>query len=131
MNQESAIRRLYAAMQDCSVDGWVIVGRLELVRPRDKSSHNAVTGSHGMMDDGKGPVEVATVTAYVDRLPFVASAARTPAPKLPAKAIALVLASADGLASTGDVCVKCGGVSFQRMGTCLYCVSCGDSNGCS
>lgn len=33
--------------------------------------------------------------------------------------------------STGETCITCGGSKLQRMGSCLTCLDCGTSNGCS
>ena len=32
---------------------------------------------------------------------------------------------------TGDVCFKCGGAKMVRNGSCLLCVDCGETTGCS
>jgi hypothetical protein len=37
-----------------------------------------------------------------------------------------------GLVRDGSICTNCGGLDFERRGTCLYCVGCGSSvSGCS
>lgn len=38
----------------------------------------------------------------------------------------------DGIIRDGSVCTNCGGTSFTRKGSCLYCQNCGESvGGCS
>lgn len=38
----------------------------------------------------------------------------------------------DGLVREGSICADCGGITFERRGVCLYCISCGSSvGGCS
>ncbi len=32
---------------------------------------------------------------------------------------------------TGDICTSCGSVTMVRNGTCLKCITCGETSGCS
>ena len=32
---------------------------------------------------------------------------------------------------TGDICQSCGSLTMVRNGTCLKCITCGDTSGCS
>ena len=35
------------------------------------------------------------------------------------------------LGYTGDACVECGSMTMVRNGTCLKCITCGSTSGCS
>ncbi len=40
-------------------------------------------------------------------------------------------ASAKASGFSGDACTNCGNFTMMRAGTCLTCVSCGSTTGCS
>jgi hypothetical protein len=122
-----AVHLIHAAMDLASRAGFVVTGRLELIAARnpDLALRNEVKASVGTLDDGRGAVATATLTASVRPAAMNAEQAK-------------VIAGAFGAQkkawtpnATGEVCFKCGSPNMAANGACMKCLDCGESNGCS
>ncbi len=101
--------------------GLVISGSIEVIHPEvSKFVHSAeIIEEHG------GRVGRLTVAAKLDKsIPAVA----TPRPSVQAT---VQTADVKALGYTGDLCDTCGSSAMVRNGTCLKCMDCGSTNGCS
>ena len=60
-----------------------------------------------------------------------ASAAAMPRPRIVIDPQAALIRDAKARGYEGDACPECGAMTMVRNGTCLKCVSCGSTSGCS
>jgi len=132
-----AVNRLYATCEFLASQGFVLTGAMFVVKPKGDFKQNAV--KH-VTDDGRvGTVRIMPPDGMKP------PAEGNGGPLTPLKAAVVVTASAiasgavtaavhahgGGKPVMGEICKNCGGANLQRMGTCLYCQDCGESNGCS
>lgn len=134
MTTEEAIRHIHATLDACNQAGFVVTGRLEFVRPRDASycRRNTVNASIGTHDDGCGSVEVGNMSLTVEP---VRQSNGNGKPTMTRQEAETVVAAHEpkslyGL-NRGELCIDCGSPNLVTNGSCLKCLDCGSTNGCS
>lgn len=128
---KGAVDDLYAACERLASCGFVLTGGIFIVKPKGDFKQKGM--KHVSPDNRVGMVRILPPTgmkpiadlSQIEMTPINAAVAMTSA------AIVAGAPTMPGKTGTGEICKNCGGSNFRRMGTCLYCEDCGESNGCS
>jgi ribonucleoside-diphosphate reductase alpha chain len=85
---------------------------------------------HVMLDT---PIEVDAPPPVADTIPTNPTALAAPAPTTPTATSVRIQAVLEAKAKgyEGDACTECGAMTMVRNGSCLKCMSCGSTSGCS
>ena len=113
------------------------LGRTDLAQVIPEDLRSDSIGEPGSEELDTGAEEILHMDEHRSNLVAAASVAmaRTGAPRTVTRSVADKLASKISLARAqgyeGDACGECGSFTMVRNGTCLKCVTCGSTSGCS
>lgn len=123
---KNALIELGAAVERVRALGFVVTGRVAIVRPGS-------TGAAQPYDEGDidprgtfGEIRIKN-----RRAPGVPDEKPKPSPVLVAAASLPPLAVRSEVETlSGECCMKCGGHRLQQAGACKVCLDCGEAGGC-
>jgi ribonucleoside-diphosphate reductase alpha chain len=114
-----------AALQKLTSNGYLRSSNLFVISGGANTGNRASAAATNVAASSSESQVVAASTVTVSAAAVEASAAATVSPTLDR------VREAQALGYEGDACAECGNFTLVRNGTCLKCVTCGATSGCS